>query len=421
MIFENIERNYIKDIFRLLGGSVIIQVIQLIGTFILTFYFKKEDFGLLSFLLSVSVMFEMVVGLQYNNAAIVAANRKNVLNLMLISVLTAGLLSGFLFLALYLFKSFAPQLFANIHLPDLIITLPFFIISNFIFNNGILLLKYFGRIRDINIFRGLYIVTTLVSKFVAAFIFATISSLVYAQLIGIIITATIFIFKFRHKIKTQLSQLHIKNSLVLMTENYRFPKYSIFSSVVSTASTICIPIMITLFFGLHENGIFYLATIFVFQPLLLILQAIGDAFLPKVKVIFNEDKLELLQFIKTQQIIILKLVIPYLIIAVLAGEFLFPYLLPANWVEIGKFIKFQVIFYLFTSIYTPFSIVADFMKKQQFLMVFNISHFMFQFLTLFLLHDIFDFTFVILIAAIASAIHYGFINFYMLQKLKLYK
>lgn len=421
MLFENIERKYIIDIFRLLRGSFIIQAIQLIGTFILTFYFKKEDFGALSFLLSISIVFEMIAGLQYNNAALVADKQKNVLNLMLIAVISATLISGFLFISLAAIKIFVPQFYQILQLQDLIITLPFFIISNFIFNNSIQLLKYFGRIRDINYFRALYIVTTLMAKFIAAIFFATISSLVYAQLAGIIFTSAIFILKFRHQIKTSLRQMQMKDARVLIKMNYRFPKYSIFSSIVSTASTISIPIMITLFFGLHENGIFYLATIFIFQPLLLILQSIGDAFLPKVKVIFHENKLELLEFIHKQQIVILKLIIPYFIMAVLAGEFLFRYFLPADWIEIGKFIKFQIIFYLFTSLYTPFSIVADFMKKQQFLMMFNISHFLFQFLILFFLHNIFPFNFVILIAAVASAIHYAFINFYMLRKLKLHE
>ena len=109
MIFENIERNYIKDIFRLLRGSVIIQVIQLIGTFILTFYFNKEAFGALSFLLSISVMIEMVAGLQYNNAAIVAEKPNNVLNLMLIAVSSAALLSFLLFLCLHLLWFFTKK------------------------------------------------------------------------------------------------------------------------------------------------------------------------------------------------------------------------------------------------------------------------------------------------------------------------
>ena len=420
MLFENIERKYITDIFRLLRGSVIIQAIQLAGTFILTFYFKKEDFGTLSFLLSLSLMFEMVAGLQYNNAAVVAHKQNNVLKLMLISVLCAISFSFLLLIGIVLFKLIIPGFYADIDLNWFIMALPFFIISNYIFNNGILILKYFGKIKQIINFRVLYVILSLAAKFIAALLFGTVDSLVYAHLLGIVVTAFVVTIRFNTTIVITLKQLTFSEAFLLIKENYRFPKYSIFSSVVSTASTVSFPILITLFFGLQENGIFYLTTIFVFQPLLLILQSIGDAFLPKVKVLFHENKPALLKFIHTQQLIILKFLIPYFIIAVIAGEFLVQYFLPSHWIEIGKFIKFQIIFYLFTSLYTPFSIVADFMKKQQFLMMFNISHFLFQFTILFFLHDLFHFNYVILIAALASAIHYGYINFYMLKKLKLH-
>jgi O-antigen/teichoic acid export membrane protein len=421
MVFENIERKYIINIFRLLRGAVLIQAIQLVGTFILTFYFKKEDFGVLSFIVSVSTLFEMIVGFQYNNAAIVTDQQKNVLKLMLISVLSAISFSAFLLICISVSKNFIPVIYAKIYLHGFILVLPFFIISNYIFNNGILLLKYFGKIRNINNFRALYVILSLVAKFVAALWFATAESLVYAHLFGIVIIAIMFMLKFRTKIELSIKQLTFNESMALVKKNYRFPKYAVFSGIINAASTISFPILITFFWGLHENGVYYLSSIFIFQPLLLLLQAVSDAFLQKVKVLFYENKTELFKFIKIQQRIIIKILIPYFIIALLAGELLFQHFLPVQWDEIGKFIKFQLLFYLFTSLYSPFSIIADFMKKQQFLLVFNFSHLLFQFFILFFLHNYFDFTFVILIASVASAIHYGFINFYMLQKLKLYK
>jgi O-antigen/teichoic acid export membrane protein len=421
MHFENIEQKYFFNIFRLLRGAVLIQAIQLIGTFILTFYFRKENFGVLSFVLSVSSVFEMVAGLQYNTAAVVNPQKKNALQLMSVAVLSTILFSTILFFCIIISKFFIPSFYSNIYMQGFVKALPFFIVSTFIFNNGILLLKYFGKIREINKFRTIYVLITLFSKFIAAFFFGTVNSLIYAHLLGVIITAAGFVLKYNLAIKTTLSEITLKETLGLIKANYRFPKYAISSSVINAASNISFPILITLFFGPAENGIYYLTVIFIFQPLLLLLQAISDAFLPKVKSIFNENNLVLFHFIKSQQKIILKILIPYFIIAILAGEFLFPYLLPAQWVEIGKFIKFQILYYFFTSLYTPFSIVADYMKKQQFLMIFNFSHFFFQFCILFFLHDKLGFNFTILLVSIVSAIHYCYINFYMLQKLKLYK
>ena len=135
---------------------------------------------------------------------------------------------------------------------------------------------------------------------------------------------------------------------------------------------------------------------------------------------FYENKQQLFEFIKTQQKIILQILIPYLIIAFLAGEFLFSYILPAQWTEIGKFIKFIMMYYVFTSIYSPFSIVADYMNQQRFLMIFNLLLFLFQLTILYFLHSIFDFTFVILIISVLTALLYAFINFYMLKKLKMH-
>lgn len=421
MLFKKLDRKYYSDIVKILKWSVLLQLAQLMITFILTYYFKKEDFGALSFLLSISTLFEMAMGLQYNTAAIVNERQNNALSLMLISVFIAiafslTILSGILFLYF-----FSHNLYNIINNYGIITALPFLIISNFIFNNGIILLKYFGKIKEINIFRAVYVAAMLLTKLFAALIFATLASLIYAHLIGIFIPCIYFIFKFRYSIIDTYNKITYTDLILLLKQNYRFPKYSIISNIINAAATISFPILITLFFGLHDNGIYYLTTTFIFQPLLLILQAISDIFLQKIKIGFYDSKQVLFEFIKGQQKIILKILISYLLLAFLFGEFLFKYLLPAHWVEIGKFIKFIAPYYIFTSIYSPFSIVADFMNKQRVLLVFNLSLFLFQFFIIYYLHTEFAFTFVILIISIVSAMHYGFINFYMLQKLKFYK
>jgi O-antigen/teichoic acid export membrane protein len=420
MFFKTTDRNYYAAIMRLLKWSVIIQVIQLAGTFLLTYYFKKEDFGALSFLISISTIFEMAVGLQYNTAAIVNKERSNALSLMFASVVIAIAFSILLLTGIFLLYCFAPGVFHSLNRYGLIATFPLILIANFVFNNGMQLLKYSGKIKEINFFRILYVVAMLAAKIFAALVFASVASLIYAHIFGILVPCLVFAFMFRHRIKKTYEQINFKDLMQLMRQNYRFPRYSIPSNIISAAATISFPILVTIFFGLHENGVYYLTTIFIFQPLLLILQAVSDVFLQKISVMFYENKQMLYDFIKSQQKIIITFIIPYVLIAAICGEFLFDYLLPPQWLEIGKFIKFIALYYIFTSIYTPFSIVADYMNKQRFLMVFNLSLFVFQFCALYFLHNDFTFTFVILVISVITAVHYGFINFYMLRKLKFY-
>ena len=93
MLLKKLDQKYVSDIFRLLKWSVIIQALQLAGTFILTLYFKKEHFGALSFLISISTVFEMTAGLQYNTAAVVNEKIRSARSLMLISAVMAILFS----------------------------------------------------------------------------------------------------------------------------------------------------------------------------------------------------------------------------------------------------------------------------------------------------------------------------------------
>ncbi len=420
MITGNLDRNYFSNIIRLLKTAVLIQMLQLAGTFVLTLYFKKENFGSLSFILSVSAIFEMAAGLQYNTAAIVAADKKNALKLITFSSFMATAVAVLLFIFIAISFFLLPNLYKFFNSYTEIFALPFILISNFIFNNGIQILKYFGKLKDVNKFRTIYVVTTLGFKFIAAFTFATVDGLVYAQAIGIAITSLIFLLYYKNEIKAVLTQTTFKSVRPLLKENYRFPKYAILSGVVNAAANISFPILITLFFGLQQNGVYYLTTIFIFQPLQLISQAISDAFLHKIKAMFYTNRQMLLQFIKAQQKLILKIVIPYVLVAVLTGQFLFKHVLPQQWTEVGLLIKYIAIFYIFSSLYSPFSIVADYMKKQRFLLLFNLSLFLFQLGTLYFLHTTLNFVWVILIASIISAIHYAFINVYMLGKLKHY-
>lgn len=283
------------------------------------------------------------------------------------------------------------------------------------------MLKYFGKINALNIFRLLYTIITLGCKFFAAYYFVTAKGLVISHLVGMAIVGFIFIFYYRKQIIKILKEVNVKKAIQLIKLNKRFPRYSILSGIINALSNISFPILITAFFGLHENGIYYLVTVFIFQPLLLVLQAVNDAFLPKVKHMFFNDRTALLHFIKAQQMLILKGLIPFLVLASLSGEFLFKYFLKASWLEVGSFIKFQVIYYLFVSIYTPFSIIADFMQQQHFLILFNISLFVSQFIVLISLHNKLNFNFVILITSIVAGLHFWGINTYMMNKLKFYK
>ena len=106
MLLKKLDRKYVLDIFRLLKWSVIIQALQLAGTFILTLYFTKENFGALSFLVSVSTIFEMAVGLQYNTAAIVNEKARSARSLMLISTGMAMLFSAIILATILFFYFF---------------------------------------------------------------------------------------------------------------------------------------------------------------------------------------------------------------------------------------------------------------------------------------------------------------------------
>lgn len=228
----------------------------------------------------------------------------------------------------------------------------------------------------------------------------------------------IYIIFFRKKILSVFNDLSLKGSKDLLKEYSKFPRFSILSNLISAAATISFPIFIKHFYGFGENGIYYLTSVFIFQPLLLLIQSISDAFLPEIKSRFQEQKETLFKFIKSQQKQIFLITLLYLIIAILAGEFLFEWMLPKKWKEVGVFIKYVAVFYLFTNIYIPYSFVADYLGKQKFLLFFNGFLFIVQFIVLYLFHDYISFNLMMLLISTIISCFYVYINFFMLRKLK---
>lgn len=407
-----------NNIVRLLKGSVFVQIFQLAATFILTYYYSKNDFGVLSYIISISAFFEIIVGVQYNTASIVSLDKEHAKKLMLISSIMAIVITLLGTLILVLVKYRYPTFIEQGIIFNVVLLIPLLIFSNFLFNNGLMILKYFGLFKSINRLRIIYVFSMFLLKLFAAIVFHTLYSLIIAHLLALLLCVVCYVVIFRKNILPIVFTLHLKESLDLLKSYSKFPRFSLLSNLISAAATISFPLLIKYFYGFDENGIYYLTGVFIFQPLLLIIQAISDAFLPEVKSMFHNEKNRLLKFIKKQQKQIFIITFLYILIAIIAGEYFFKWILPQKWQEVGGFIKYIAIFYLFTNIYIPYSFVADYLGQQKYLLIFNSLLFLVQFLTLYLLHQHISFNVMMLLISFITSFFYLYINFNMLGKLK---
>lgn len=368
-IFSFFKKEFVKNVFTLITGSAVSQVIIYASMLWLTRLFSKELFGVYMLFSSVIFILKPLTSLQFELAIVLPKRNKDAINIFVLSILILFTSNILLSVFIFSFKENISTFFELKKLFYFIYILPF---SSFLFgcirtlnywNNRT---KYFKNIAKGNIVKASFLSTTQI-------IIGT-SKLNYLGLIpGMIlgqITQVIFLFiaTYKNLIKHQ-HHLSFSRMFFLLKKYKDIPLYNTLINFSNTLSNEIPILMITKYFGLDFAGIYGLAIKVGKAPSGVIEEPISQVFFNKASETYN-NRGDLYGLIKTTFYHLLKIA-GIIFIPILAISFFLDIVFGENWTDVGLYLRILSPWLFVAFLTSPITSLVSIFNKQKVFLILN--------------------------------------------------
>jgi len=324
-----------RNVLTLMTGMTIAQAIPIAISPILTRIYTPEDFGVFALFLAITGVFSVVASGRYELALMLPSKEEDAINIFSLGVIIILLLTGILFLVIFLFHSYFMGILKNGEIGYWLYFVPvaFFFIGLFnllsYYNNR---QKYYKDIANASIVKSIVLA---IVQLTIGFLKAGASGLISGQIISSLF-ANVKLFKNILKDKELLSKVR-RVKMVALAKKYKdFPKYQAPHAMLNTFSSYIPVYLFTPFFGLHIVGFYSLSTRIVFAPMMILAGASAKVYNQKVTQLYNEKGDAYGFTVKLLKSLSKKIIVPFFIIVIFAPD-IFAFVFGERWREAGVY------------------------------------------------------------------------------------
>ena len=399
-----------KNILILFKGTVISQLIGLIGSLVLAKIYGAEAYGTFGIFVSISAVLAIINTLQLNHAIIIAKNQHESKNLVNALFMLALILTFFWCLFLGLSSIFVEEVNSKFNIILLAIFGGLFYTYINILESDFTFSKNFKPIANAKVLTTVFNIgfqLLIYNKF-------KFLGLIYGNLIAIIvITLYYFIVNNGFTIKINLKQL--KQSI---TNNRSIIKYILPSSLLNSTSINLIPILLVAFFSLKESGEYFLSIKILAAPLFLISSSVSKVYYQKSAELLINAKEKLFDLTRKLTIINFFIMFTFIVFINTIGITLLEYLFNKNWENLRIFTLILSFLIIAKSLFNPISNIIIVLNKNYISLLFN-SYLLVVNITALVIGNAFS-NIIISISLLSffGGLGYVFLLIYFLKKLK---
>lgn len=331
----NVRSEFLKNLFTLLSGATIAQIITFIAIPILTRIYTPEDFGFIAIYLSIANIIATISTGRYELAIMLPKKKEKALAILKGTFRITLIISIISLLAILIIKNFDNKISAFIH-PFYFYFLP---LSIFIIGLTNAFTQWFTRQKEFKLQAKAKIFRSGSNAFVNAslgFLFNLKSfGLFLGHMTSQVFQLFVFLYKFLKKEKRNLKEIQnitIKEELI---ENKNFPYYSAPMGFLNAVSVDILIYVFNLFYSTSLVGLYTNANKVINYPLSLISQSFTSVFYQKISETNKKIKLFVISYF-SNFIIALIAMIPI----VLWGEEIFVFVLGKEWEIAGSIAKY---------------------------------------------------------------------------------
>lgn len=372
----------IKNMLKLVSGSVIAQFITFVISPILTRIYAPDEFGIFSIYSSILLILISIGSLRLETTIVIAKDETEAINMLYVSLFICFIISTILFILLFLFNE---RLMSIINIKKeyafVFYFLPLAVLVNGI-NTALLHWKNrlgdYNRIAKISVGRSILVGASQVSL---GGLGGIKTGLVFGQIIGMLFNSvrlTISSIKDIYKLNHKLILIDIKKQIYKFKH---FPLYGAPQVFLNSITRNIPPVILAMFFNPNVVGLYALSYKMLQMPISLTSEALRKVLLKEISELNNTNKpINKLVFKLSFLIIVASAIL--LVPLALNGEKLFTFIFGDNWVGAGKYASLLIIWLIFKLASVPSIVSLQVIAKQKFLLVYEIFFSFFSIISL---------------------------------------
>ena len=363
-----------RDIFTLVSGNAVAQILHLVAVPILMLLYKPSDYGIYAVYLSAVAVLAVVAALRYDFAILVATSRRSVFSLLTLCIAMVGAwcaLLAFVVISVASVETSDP-------LPALSLRfLPFLPLGVGLNALYTLCLQFFTRNQQYKPLRNARIVyggVTLLAQGTFFFVFRSPVGLILGEAFGRLVGV---LFLSRHVVGDWLSSRTIVtiHSIVVAARRYsRFPRYLVVVEFLSTISRNVPVTFFAIFFGTAVAGVYAQAQRLCGAPLTLLAHAVGRVFVGRLSSALR-DNMGTARSIFRDVSIRLVIMAVLAVAAIAAVATVLPLILGEDWNGIGPVLILLLPSFFAIFVASPIAPSLDVLNRQRLHLLWEVMRF----------------------------------------------
>jgi O-antigen/teichoic acid export membrane protein len=358
-----------RNVLTLTTGTTVSQAIPVAISPILTRIYTPDDFGVLALFFAITSIFGYIASARYDMAVMLPEKDDDALNIVILGFILSSILSMILFVIAYLFNHQICVLLNNFSISPWLYFVPIVVFFMGTFN---MLNIYNTRLKNYPVIAKANIHKSLVMSGTQLLI-----GVVKTGATGLIlgeglarIAANIRLFKSATKdkdIKTIIS----KQKIIFLAKKYiKFPKFSLFSGLVSISSVQLANVIISSLFGATTLGFYYLSQRTLGVPISLISSAVGQVFFQQANAEKAETGKAILTFNSTLKKMLI-IAVPLFTVLFFIVEDIFAFVFGEEWRIAGKYTQIILPLFFIRFVAMPLTFIAPLFEEQKIELIFQ--------------------------------------------------
>ena len=358
---------FIKNILKLMTGTVIAQLLTIAFSPIVQRMFTQEEWGFFALVSSIYSVVALIAGGRYEVALLVPKRNADAANLLVLS-LVVNLAFAVVFYAILLFISLAGY---GEKLGIWYYLLPVFVLLVGFSNSLVAWSNRRKRYREIATFRISQSLFNNVFTIAASLTKVPVNGVLTAYLGSGIISLFVAIYQIKADFRLIRQGVTFRRMFFMGKKFVRFPLINTFQALLDSLQINGLIYIISFLYGDYYVGIFSLAIRILFLPMGFIGSSIAQVFYQEANSLVHQNQPITPHIRRTIKMSSL-LIAPVFVILVLLGPFLFSFVYGKAWVESGVYARYLAAWVCVDFIRAPLSQIPLIFNRHTVLLTFSI-------------------------------------------------
>ena len=373
VINHSLKSRFARNVLTLMTGTTLAQVVGILVAPILTRLYLPSDYGVSALFGAILSIFGVVMCWRYELSIVLPEKDEEAASLLVLSIIIACSMSVLSLGAVVFLRHPVAMLLGAPNLAPWLWLLPIGLLAAGVFqalNYWCTRKKQFTRLAGRQFTQSFIGAGAQVSA--GAFLNVGSGGLIGGSILGQIVATGHLGWQVLKEYGSQIKSCVSKSRLVTQANRYsKFPRFSIMTALLNTASLQLPGLLFSLFFGPTVLGHYHLGHRIFSAPMGIVREAVAQAFYPRAAECYNAGG-DLRTLIRRSYLYLGTIVIVPFLILFSIGPWIFGLVFGSKWIMAGYYLRYILPWLTLMFIISPSVNVFPILNKQDFVLIFEL-------------------------------------------------